>query len=534
MPDDLFGDRVPHAIRQKTARRASEQDLRTVSQRIADVAHFEDLYRLAEVLQAPPGPRRGRPPHYPPYVYLLFSALRGIHGSARYCAGDLQSPSVWEAIRSGVAHHLGSDEAGRLPEAGPSRHQWQHAQRTLLIPHREELSETFADLALAQALRQGLLPADARRSWSSPQRHQLIAGDGTVAKSPTLSTTPFSVDPTTGEIHRHRVDPASSWQKEGGADRTGKDGDNSTPTPPAAAANGESKRGEGKEKDKDDKGVSVLGSKFVVFSTRHRGYFRRVFLRYAHVPHNHPGGEAAVALDLACAILDAAEGCMGVLYDGALRGMHRNVIARRGRLLINKQHKGAKPLYIRTLDFGRCRHELWSNSGRVHESVPLDDGTSTLIPLPVDKLEQRSSTHTHRWYHLLTVPCPRGPHKHRESVAVTTTAGERDEGRSDAETDFHRAEHLLQIPDDTAVHQDLYGGREDTEAGFSQFDRSLWNRRMIAFGAEAQSLVMLGFLLAQNATSAARYQEDPLYTDSITAAADLHSGSRSTSQPISN
>ncbi|MEV1039825.1 hypothetical protein AB0J01_24685 [Streptomyces sp. NPDC050204] len=517
MPDDLFGDRLPRAVRKKAARRAGELDLRTVSQRTKDVAHFEDIYLLAELLKTAPGPHRGRPPHYPPYIYLLFSALRGIHGSARYCAGDLQDPDVWATIRSGVAHHLGPDEATRLPESGPSRHQWQHAQRTLLIPRREDLSEAFADLALAQAQRQGLLPVDARRSWSSPQRHQLIAGDGTVAKSPTLSTTPFSVDPTTGEIRSHRVDPASSWQKEGGADRR-------TPATatPEATADGDENRDTDKDKSKD-KGAMVLGSKFVVFSTRHRGYFRRVFLRYAHVPHDQPGGEAAVALDLACAILDAAEGCMGVLYDGALRGMHRDVIARRGRLLINKQHKGAKALYIRTLDFGRCRRELWSNSGRVHERAFLDDGTSTLIPLAVDKLERRTSTHTHRWYHLLTVPCPRGPHQHRESVGVTSTTGERDEGRSDTETGFHRAEHLLQIPDDTAVHQNLYGGREDTEAGFSQFDRSLWNRRMIAFGAEAQSLVMLGFLLAQNATSAARYQENPTYSEGLTVAVEPRS-----------
>ncbi|MFD7980596.1 hypothetical protein [Streptomyces sp. NPDC059071] len=101
-----------------------------------------------------------------------------------------------------------------------------------------------------------------------------------------------------------------------------------------------------------------------------------------HVPHDQDGGEAAVALELACGILDAADGCMGVLYDGAFRGMHRDVIARRGRLLINK------------------------------------------------------------------------------------------------------------------------------------------NRRMIAFGAEAQSLVVLGFLLAQNATSAARYQEDPTYADADAEATD--------------
>ncbi|MGN5379044.1 hypothetical protein ACQ4WX_21975 [Streptomyces lasalocidi] len=47
---------------------------------------------------------------------------------------------------------------------------------------------------------------------------------------------------------------------------------------------------------------------------------------------------------------------------------------------------------------------------------------------------------------------------------------------------------------------------------------------MIAFGAEAQSLVVPGFLLAQNATSAARYQEDPTYADASTETTDLSDG----------
>ncbi|MFJ2176846.1 hypothetical protein ACIOHE_28620 [Streptomyces sp. NPDC087851] len=145
----------------------------------------------------------------------------------------------------------------------------------------------------------------------------------------------------------------------------------------------------------------VLGTKFVAFSTRHRGYFRRVFLRYRHVPRDHPGGEAA----------------------------HR--------------------------PGNRLRHPR------------------------------------------------RSRRLHRRPQA----------GHSDTEQGFHRAEHLLQIPDATRSHQNLYGGREDSESGFSQLGRSLWNRRMIAFGAEAQSLVILGFMLAQNATSHARYTEDPTYAD---------------------
>ncbi|MCM8555475.1 hypothetical protein [Streptomyces sp. STCH 565 A] len=495
MPDDLFGDPLPRGARHSKPRRTLETDIRTVPRRIRDVARFEDIYRLAAVLEREPGPKPGRPPAYPPYVYLLFLALRGIHGSARYCAGDLQDKDVWKKIRKGVAQHMGKDEAKRLPKTGPTRHNWQHAQKTLLLPHLEELNSVFADLALTQAHHQGLLPGGGRQSWSSPQRHQLIAGDGTVAKSPTLATAPYSVDTKTGEIRRRRVDPAASWQKEGGP-------------------SGEDESAEQADTDEQDSDTTlVLGTKFVVFSTRHRGYLRRVFLRYAHVPHDQEGGEAAVALELACAILDEAHGCMGVLYDGAMRGMHRDVVARRGRLLINKQHKGAHPRYIRTLDFPRCRHELWSKNGRVHERVFLDNGTSTLLPVPVRKLERRSSAHAHRWYHLLTVPCARGSHEHREPVGITTTAGEREQGRSDTEKGFHRAEHLQQIPEKTSVHQHVYGGREDSESGFSQLDRSLWNRRMIAFGAEAQCLVVLGFLLAQNATSAARYQEDPTYSD---------------------
>ncbi|OIJ87787.1 hypothetical protein BIV25_38190 [Streptomyces sp. MUSC 14] len=61
------------------------------------------------------------------------------------------------------------------------------------------------------------------------------------------------------------------------------------------------------------------------------------------------------------------------------------------------------------LGYGRCRHELWSSGGRVHERAYLDNGTSTLIPLPVRKPERRASAQTHRWYHLLTVLCPPRP-----------------------------------------------------------------------------------------------------------------------------
>lgn len=108
--------------------------------------------------------------------------------------------------------------------------------------------------------------------------------------------------------------PGLLLAKEGGADRA-----NDTQLQPNGTDDGKKTTPkDSNDTNGGDEGM-VLGTKFVVFSTRHHGYFRRVFLNYAHVPRDHPGGEAAIALDLACAILDAANGCMGVLYDGAFR-----------------------------------------------------------------------------------------------------------------------------------------------------------------------------------------------------------------------
>ncbi|WP_404959622.1 hypothetical protein [Streptomyces sp. 147326] len=64
-----------------------------------------------------------------------------------------------------------------------------------------------------------------------------------------------------------------------------------------------------------------------------------------------------------------------------------------------------------------------------------------------------------------------------------------------------RLKHLQQIPQDTLAHQLVYPYRADSDSVHSQFDLSLWNRRMIAYGVERQKLFVLGFALSQNATS---------------------------------
>lgn len=69
MPADLFGDPLPRSERTPRKRRATDQDIRTIPQRIEDCARFKDLYTLSEVLNNPCTRRTGKPPDYPPYVY---------------------------------------------------------------------------------------------------------------------------------------------------------------------------------------------------------------------------------------------------------------------------------------------------------------------------------------------------------------------------------------------------------------------------------------------------------------------------------
>ncbi|MEU2874904.1 hypothetical protein [Streptomyces sp. NPDC007070] len=291
MPEDIFQDALPPGQRTPRKRTFTERDRRTLHERLTDCAHNPDLYDLAEAL--PPPGRVGRRHGYPDVAFLFFLAARSVLASARRTAAHLEDPEIWKIFRSGVRSELGAEAALLLPETGPPRSQWLHAQRRLR-DHADDLWDLYRMLALDQALEQGIFPGDETRSWSNPGRHQLIAADGTVLKSPTLARAHRSIDMKTGEIRYHRIDPASAPQREGG-------------------------------------GNEAYGPKYVFFSARKdENYLSRVFLDSRYVPHQHPGGEAAITVDGILDIMDRAPGCMGVLYDGAFRGTHRDAIARRG------------------------------------------------------------------------------------------------------------------------------------------------------------------------------------------------------------
>ncbi|MGW9437247.1 hypothetical protein [Streptomyces sp. NPDC055607] len=479
MPDDVFGAPLPDLARPSRKRQLTDRHQRTVDQRVQDCLNYPLLYEMAELLPAPH--HVGCPREYPPIVYLLMAALTPVTKSKRSTAGLLASASQWRSLRAAVRRHMGRRAAMALPLAAPTRSQYDYAVKTLLVPSVDLLEEEFRRYAALQALEQGLFPASMPKVWSRPERRQLLVGDATVPKAPSKARKQETVDPVTGELRTHRVDPAARDYYENG------------------------------EKAKRQ----VRGTKWFFASGRGDGYWTRVILTFAHVAGGEYEDEAAVAVRQFAHLKSVLPDCMGVIYDGALRGVHRDALARRGLLVVNKQHGSLNPVFYERIKPCRSGHDLWCDQGRIAESVRIDDGTRVLQPVPITRLEPRIGVTKSRWYHVLRIPCRHGDHEYRVPVGITTTAADRalrdaTTGKripSDHERGFHRAEYLQQIPQATLSHQLVYPYRSDSESVHSQFDLSLWNRRMIAYGVERQKVFVLGFALSQNATSRQVYLE---------------------------
>ncbi len=459
MPADIFGDappRPPGGAKKPRTSTARANALMSVIDldRVMAVASDPDIYALSAELPERAAATPGRPGEFPLYIYLLFNALTAVFHSARATAANLANPLMWSLIREGITQGLGQAAADALPERGPTRNQWLY-NRKKLLDHLPELLDGFRQQALGRALSQGLLDPAAPRSWSDPDQTQLVVGDGTIPKSPVKAQSATSIDKRTGEVRHHRIDPGAGLHAEGG--------------------------------DEENK---VWGPKFVFLSVRSRFYHERVVLDLRYQRPRHPGGEAALAVDSAVRLAGLAPGMLGVVWDGALRGMHRDALAKAGLLAINKQHGGMLPEEIPAVRGAACYHNLYAADGRVAERTLTEDGTAEYRPIPVTRVERRPSSESCRWYHVLAIPCVRGvTHVHRVRL---------DQNDEDAKRDFNTAEHLRQIPPGTATFDRLYGHRPDSESLNAVLDTTWRHKRIIAYGADRQTLAVLGFAQSQN------------------------------------
>lgn len=160
---------------------------------------------------------------------------------------------------------------------------------------------------------------------------------------------------------------------------------------------------------------------------------------------------------------------------------------------MTRRHKGTKPRLLEVITACPCgqRHDLWTRKGAVHLRTLDVSGKARFTPLEILKLESRRGARSHRWYHLLQLPCGQ---THRVRLNSTT---------DDETSGFNRAKHLTQLPSHHPDRDRIYGWRADAESLNNGTDRRLWGGRMVAYGAERQTLFLIGYALAQNALATA-------------------------------
>jgi len=387
---------------------------------------------------------------------------------------------VWQWFVDGARTHLGEDAATGVPRTGPKRHHWYMWAPTYGALRLAPLGDAFRELALAQAVRQGLLDTDAPGTTTRPHRSTLVTGDGKVMNSPCRNTTGVRVDGRTGQVvGAQRVDPASGYHVEG----TGED---------------------------------VWGSKNVILSVRVDEYYGRVVLDMeSQEPGNGHGGEAGLATRMLLRLRKAAgPGLRGVAYGGALSGVHIDPLMRLGLLVVspvtalrNPDDVPKGPTRIEKSHVidgithadtdSRCEHDLYAIGGRTHEKTTLYDGTAHYDPLPYRLKPPGGHTDKHRWYHEVPVPCDHGDHEILVPLHIT---------KADVAKGLNRPEYLRQLPPDGEDYDRTYGFRPDAESLNCQVEARFYFHRLPAYGVDRQKLILIGLAQSENAVS--RYHHE--------------------------
>ncbi|MDW4903941.1 hypothetical protein RB628_00925 [Streptomyces sp. ADMS] len=429
-----------------------------------------DLYDVADrVLPTRAPGDRGRPPAYPPYIYLIFLASISIFKTAEKACANFEEELMWKTVREGVRQHRGNVAADGLPEIGPKRHHW-HDFRVTMLDALHDLRESSRDAWISQALAQGMLARKRRGSLVRPHRSQVITGDGTVARPASSQTEEFTFDEKTGNRKRHRVDPDATIQLEGG-DR------------------------------------EIYGNKIVSFSVRDEcSPHSRIILNVDTARHQSEvldpdrKEEARVALRLAMEIRARTPGNHTVVYDKAWRGVHRSPLIRAGLLIFTRQYDGLKPQPLKKYRYEstECVHDVYAAEGRACERLISVEGKTLYNPIPVREVEYREGEES-RFYHILEMPCRKGPHVER--IPVYETREDRVLDPRTKRMRFNRTEHLRIIPPVTEAGERLIGFRQDSESSFSTLDETHRLRRIPAYGADGALLVYIGYSWARNSVA---------------------------------
>jgi hypothetical protein len=222
---------------------------------------------------------------------------------------------------------------------------------------------------------------------------------------------------------------------------------------------------------------------------------------------------AAVALEVLRRITPNVPGAQAVLYDGAFRGVHNQVILNELGLVpvvpVQAESGGrrsGKPRVehegrlgegaIQRLDGTMAKCQLYTVAGALHLGELDEAGEMVLIALERRKLIRRSNLDgTYRWCGEYNVPVSSGGGTIRQRLDITD---------DDRRRKFNRTEHLRPIPPSDPDYAGLYPRRADAESINRGLNDNHYLTRAHSVGQARQLCDLLGFGIMVNGLARTR------------------------------
>lgn len=420
------------------------------------------VYELGAFIEQQDRHHGGRRRDHPVFMLIVYEALISVYRSARRVEAEIGHPRVWALMRDVVREMLPRDMRRWLPAEPMRRHHYLYGRDRFLVPMREQLRDRLEQLACRQAVEDlGLCHAEGPGSVTHPDASRMLYADGKVV-TPLWKAKPGDnvADRRTGKVRTLRFEPDAALHVTGS-------------------------------------GEPAWGTKHVMVAARSDDTHGRMILSVAPVPQ--PGQEARVALDRISRLASQLPGALGVIYDGAFRGMHlAELLHDRGLLPVvpvqaaSGGRRAKKPRTERTV---LVAPGLYAHAGALCSGELDAEGNVVLTPLERVKIERRPNADgTWRWYGVY-----RSPDTGTIRVRLDTTDEDRARG-------FNRCEHLRPIPPSDPEYDRLYHRRSDAESINRALDDTCWLGRAHSVGRARQLVNLIGYALAVNSLALHRHR----------------------------
>ena len=452
------------------------------SEYVSALLSCDDIFDLGKLV--PDDAACGRPRMFPGYMYVLYNALLSVYTSSRKVEAELSCESTWLYVCEAVKRRYPTDPSMWLnPRRPMRRYHYSYVRNRYLVDEAvlAELLEGLRATATAHAENLGMCDPNGAGSLTHPSLDRVLYADGKVV-TPLYKAKPgtMRVDHATGEILGYRrSDPDAKLHVIGS-------------------------------------GEMAYGNKFVLVNVRLPAPHARIILAVASVPDT--GGEAAVAVDCLRDVVPLLPGAQGVLYDGALRGVHMlEILSEIGVLPIApvtaksggkrvRQPREERVVWIESQEVaspdGTETVQLYARCGALGLGELDDIGDVHFRRLERSKVLKRDNADgTSRWYVEYELPADKGGRRVR--VRLDTT--DKDRARK-----LNRSEHLRGIPTDGPDWARLYPLRSDAESINRALDDTLWLRRAHSKGRHRQLFELMGFALMTNALAVYRHGRQAL------------------------